>query len=96
MKSLYQQMMGSQASGATTATAAKIDPNILSQAKQMLGMLQNCGDPQKALNMLAQNNPQMGALMNMIGGSGMSAKGMFMQMAKQKGIDPNTIINALK
>lgn len=89
-------MMGSQASGAATATAAKIDPNILSQAKQMLGMLQSCGDPQKALNMLAQNNPQMGALMNMIGGSGMSAKQLFMQTAKQNGVNPNTIINALK
>ena len=91
--------MGGQANGATTATAtptAKIDPNILSQAKQMLGMLQSCGDPQKALNMLAQNNPQMGALMSMISGSGMSAKDLFMQTAKQKGIDPNTIINALK
>lgn len=89
-------MMGSRASGATTATAAKIDPNIFSQAKQMLGMLQSCGNPQKALNMLAQNNPQMGALMNMIGGSGMSAKQLFMQTAKQNGVDPNTIINALK
>lgn len=90
--------MGNQASSttATTATAAKIDPNILSQAKQMMTMLQGCGDPQKALNMLAQNNPQMGALMSMISGSGMSAKDLFMQMAKQHGIDPNTIINALK
>ena len=89
--------MGGQTNGMTTTpTAAKIDPNILSQAKQMLGMLQGCGDPQKALNMLAQNNPQMGALMSMISGSGMSAKDLFMQMAKQHGIDPNTIINALK
>lgn len=91
--------MGGQANGATAATAAtaaKIDPNILSQAKQMLGMLQGCGDPQKALNMLAQNNPQMGALMGMINGSGMSAKALFMQTARQKGVDPNTIINALR
>lgn len=87
-------MMGSQASG--TAAGTKIDPNILSQAKQMLGMLQSCGDPKKALNMLAQNNPQMGALLSMIGGSGMSAKDLFMQTAKQHGIDPDTIINALK
>lgn len=87
-------MMGNQANSNTTT--AKIDPNILSQAKQMMGMLQSCGDPQKALNMLAQSNPQMGALMNMIGGSGMSAKQLFMQTAKQRGIDPNEIINALK
>ena len=62
----------------------------------MIGMLQSCGDPRKALNMLAQNNPQMGALMNMISGSGMSAKELFMQTARQHGIDPNEIINALK
>lgn len=90
--------MGNQANStpAATATAARIDPNILSQAKQMIGMLQGCGDPQKALNMLVQNNPQMAALMSMINGSGMSAKDLFMQMAKQHGIDPNTIIKALQ
>ena len=91
--------MGNQANSTTataTTTTAKIDPNILSQAKQMLTMLQGCGDPQKALNMLAQNNPQMAALMSMINGSGMSAKDLFMQMAKQHGIDPNTIIKALQ
>lgn len=86
-------MMGNQTGN---TAAAKIDPNILSQAKQMMGMLQSCGNPQKALSMLAKNNPQMGALMNMISSSGMSAKGMFMQMARQNGIDPNEIISALK
>lgn len=47
------------------------------------------------INNLLQNNPQLKSIMNMIKNGG-NPKQMFFEMAKQKGIDPNTILSQLK
>ena len=47
------------------------------------------------INNLLQGNPQLRSIMNMVK-SGANPKQMFFEMAKQKGIDPNTILSQLK
>lgn len=65
----------------------------LSQIKQAWGMLKSAGNPQAMLSQMMQNNPQVQALMSSSGGD---AKAAFYKLAKEKGVDPQTIIDALK
>lgn len=64
--------------------------------KQMINLIKGKNNPNQMLQMLAQQNPQVSQIMNMLNGSHMSPKQLFMQAAQQRGIDPNTIINQLK
>lgn len=61
----------------------------------MMGMLEGASNPQKAIEMLASQNPQIGAIMNMAKGNG-GLKNLFYSQAKQMGIDPNSILSQLK
>ena len=47
------------------------------------------------INNLLQSNPQLKSIVNMIKNGG-NPKQMFFEMAKQKGIDPNTILSQIK
>lgn len=71
-------------------------PNQIQSVKQMANMLKGKSNPQQMLQIVAQQNPQISQIMNMLNGSNMSPKQMFMNMAKQQGIDPTSIINILK
>lgn len=61
----------------------------------MMKTLQGVNNPEQAMQNLAQQNPQISGIMQMANGAG-SLKNLFYQTAKQKGIDPNTIISQLK
>lgn len=66
------------------------------QMKQMMNALRTSKNPhQLFLNMLG-NNPQLKQTIQMIQQSGKSPKDLFYQMAQQKGVDPNQIINLLQ
>lgn len=62
--------------------------------KNMLSMLNSAQNPQAALNMLAQKNPQMAQVMNLVGGR--DPKDVFYELCKQKGVNPDDILNQLK
>lgn len=62
----------------------------------MMGLFKNGANPQGIMSMLMQQNPQIRQIMQMVNSSGMSPKELFMQQAKQAGVDPNEIINMLK
>ena len=47
------------------------------------------------LNNLLQSNPNLKSIINMIK-NGANPKQMFFEMAKQKGIDPSTILSQIK
>lgn len=47
------------------------------------------------INNLLQSNPNLKPILNMIK-KGANPKQMFFEMAKQKGIDPNTILSQIK
>ena len=83
MNQLYQQMN----------TKALLSNN---NVKQMANMMKMYSNPQMMLNQLAQNNPQAKELVNLLQNSGKSPKDLFYQMAQEKGVDPNEILNMLK
>lgn len=71
---------------------------MLNQSKpstnnNMVSMLRNSPNPQTLLNNLLMQNPQVTGLINQYGGDPKTA---FYALARQKGIDPNTILNMLK
>lgn len=85
MNQLYQQMMGNQ-----------LLPNNISQIKNMMNLFKGAKNPQQMLMNMANQNPQMRQVMNLIQNSNKSPKDLFYEMAQQKGIDPNQIINMLQ
>lgn len=53
-------------------------------------------NPQAMLNQLMMNNPQLKTAMSLIQQGGGNSQQTFYSLAKQMGIDPNTVLNALK
>lgn len=89
---LYHQLMTPpQATADNTAQKA-----IADSVKRMANMLGSSNNPQQIIQRMAQTNPQMGAIMNMLNTSGMTPKGLFYTMARQQGIDPNRILAMLQ
>lgn len=66
----------------------------LAPLKNMLAMLNGAQNPQAALNMLAQKNPQMAQVMQLVGGR--NPQEVFYEMCRQKGVNPDDILNQLK
>lgn len=85
MNNLYQQLTQNQPL-----------PNNLQQIKQMANLFKNAKNPQQLISNMVNQNPQMRQMMNTLQNSGKSPKDLFYEMAKQKGIDPNQIINMLQ
>lgn len=71
-------------------------PNNLAQVKQMMNMVRSAGNPQMMLQSMAQNNPQLKQVMDIIQQSGGDPKAAFYKMAQEKGIDPDQILSMLK
>lgn len=63
-------------------------------AKHMIGMLQAVKDPQKALMSVAQQNPQLNAVMQMC--QGRNPEEVFREECQKCGADPDQIINMLR
>lgn len=61
-----------------------------------MALLQSSKNPQALINQMANSNPQMKQVLDLVQNSGGDAKSLFYQMAKQKGIDPETILNQLR
>lgn len=70
--------------------------NNLSQIKQMMNMVRSAGNPQAMLQSMAQNNPQMKQVMDIIGQSGGDPRAAFYRMAEEKGVDPEQILSMLR
>lgn len=63
---------------------------------QMIGMVKASENPQAAVNQMAQSDSRMQQVMQIVNQNGGDAKTAFYNMAKQRGVDPNTIISQLK
>lgn len=60
---------------------------------QAFQAIKNAGNPQAMLQQALKNNPQIAQAMQNANGD---PKAAFYALAKQKGIDPNEILNAIK
>lgn len=63
------------------------------QSRPLNNNLMNMASPQAMLNNLMAQNPQVMNLINQYGGNPKTA---FYELARQKGIDPNQILNMLR
>lgn len=70
-------------------------PNNITQIKQLANLLKSSSNPQQLISNLVNQNPQMRQVLNMLQSSGKSPRDLFYELAKQKGVDPNQIINML-
>lgn len=68
----------------------------LNSIKQMINKIKSAGNPNAMLANLAKSNPNVQYVMNLVNQSNGDAKTAFYNLAKEKGIDPNEIINMLK
>lgn len=66
----------------------------LTPIKNMMQMLNSAQNPQAALNMLAQKNPQMAQVIQLVGGR--NPQEVFYEMCRQKGVNPDDILNQLR
>lgn len=62
----------------------------------MYRTLKNAQNPNAMMQQLAQTNPQLQQTLNYINQNGGDAKQLFYNVAQQRGINPNTILDQLK
>lgn len=68
----------------------------MGQIKQMMQMVRSAGNPQAMLNQLMMTNPNMRQVMEIVqryGGDPMTA---FRETARERGIDPQEILDMMK
>lgn len=72
-----------------------VQPNPMSQIKQMMNMVRNAPNPSEMLSKIASSNPQVNQVIQMVKAS-KSPKNTFYELARQRGVNPDDILNALK
>jgi hypothetical protein len=68
----------------------------VNQIKQMFNMFKSAQNPQALLNNMASQNPQLKQVMEAINQHGGDPKKAFYDIARERGIDPDEILNQLK
>lgn len=91
MNSLYNSLMGSSNTGNN-----QNPQNNMSVVKSIVGMLSGSANPYQVLTGIAAKNPMIKNVMDSANSSGKSYKDIFYELARQKGVDPNSIISQLK
>lgn len=69
---------------------------FLGKMKGIMNMMRSGGNSDAMLQSMIQNNPQYGAIMELVKQYNGDARAAFYDLAKQKGVDPNEILNMLK
>ena len=68
----------------------------IQQIKNMMNMVQMSANPQMALQNIVNQNPNLQNILNLAGSNGANLQQIFYNMAKQKGVNPEDVINALR
>ena len=63
-------------------------------AKKMMGMLNGVKNPQQALMMVAQQNPDLNSIMQMVGGR--NPQQVFYEECQKNGVNPEEILKELR
>lgn len=71
----------------------ELSPDIMQRIEQAKKMMN--GNPQETVEKLAQNNPMANMLLSM-SKSGQNLEALFNMACRQKGIDPQAFLEALK
>lgn len=81
-------------SGMSTSQGSAVNPQIINRIKNMMQMVQGSQNPAQVLQNVAAQNPQLRAVMQMCQTG--NPQQIFIEMCRQRGIDPNSILQALK
>ncbi len=91
-------MMGGSVPAVNLGAAPMQNMQMLRQAaqsaKKMMGMLNGVKNPQQALMMTAQKNPELNAVMQMVGGR--DPRQVFYEECQKGGINPEDILKELR
>lgn len=97
---MANSLMGMMGSAPAAPAQAGNMPNMgmirqaAQSAKRMMGMLNGVKNPQQALAMAAQQNPQLGAVMQMC--QGRNPQEVFYEECKKHNVNPEEVMNLLK
>ena len=92
MNSLYNSLMGNR----KVAVQGDNRNQNTETAKSIFSMLNGSSNPYQLLINMASKNPMIKNIMDSADKSGKSYQDIFYELAKQRGVDPNSIINQLK
>lgn len=87
MTKLYQQLNQSQLSRNNNSNGG---------LQQMINMVSRSNNPMQLMQTMAQSNPQLQSILNLIQTSQKSPKDLFFEMAQQRGVDPQQILRMLQ
>lgn len=68
----------------------------MGQAKQLFNMVRSAQNPTAMVNQMLQQNPNYGEIANVLQKHNGDAKAAFYDLAQQKGVNPNDVLNALR
>ena len=88
MNKLYQSLMGNR-------NVSPVNPNVQT-VKNIFNLINGSSNPMQMILGLASKNPTIQNVINMTSQSGKSYEQVFYDLAKEKGVDPNSILNQLK
>ena len=75
----------------------KVSPlQNLKQIKQMWKMFSSMGNPNEALTQAMQNNPKVQEVNDLINQAGGDPKKAFYDLCKEKGVDPEDILDIMR
>lgn len=77
-------------------TQQQWNPQVIQQIKQAMTKVQMAQNPQLVLNQLLSNNPQLSSAFDLIRANGGNLQSTFYNLAKQKGVNPQDVLNLLK
>ena len=84
--SLFQQLNPQTSNG--------LNINAVQSVKSMMNTVRGMANPMQAISNMAAQNPQLAGVMSMINGK--NPKEVFYEQCKQRGVNPDDVINALK
>ena len=87
MNNLYQQL------NQRNQTPPQINNNNL---KQLISAFKNSNNPQQFIMNMTKNNQNFSSVLNSLQNGNESAKDLFYKLAKQKGVNPDDIINMIQ
>lgn len=73
-----------------------MNPQMIQQIKGIMNQIKMAQNPQLALNQILMNNPNINSIIGLIKNNGGNLQTAFYNLAKQKGIDPQVILNELQ
>ena len=74
---------------------AKSNP-MLNQIKSMMSAISGAQDPNMMIRQLMNNNPQMKQVADVINQAGGDPRKAFYDLARQRGVDPQEILDMMK